>query len=190
MKIQKMKGFTLIEFVSVAAIILVLTAITLAGAADSRDSGKSSQFRSQYTQMVNNIAGFYQPDFNFTGLTTQVAVQGNLVPKEMQRDDGAGTFTVQPPWGSASCTVAVDSARTDLFTITCTGMPIDSCAKDIVGLDRTALRIAVGAAVSSLADVKDLTAATPVELNKSTLATTCGGFGNVPTYAFRATHRS
>ena len=185
-KFNKSHGFTLVEIMGAFAIIGIFVAFVLPIFMDQTRSAKVSQFRMSYTDMVNKINTFYSPEYDYTGLDVATVVDGKLGPSTALRGSGSAG-TIQFSLGD-TCEPAVSTARTDLFTITCSGFPKDACAEAIRLIDDVSIKISAGASAGSLTPLKDLTAATPTELNRSQLAQVCGGITG-PVFSFQATHR-
>ncbi len=185
-RIKSQKGFTLIEFIMVAAAIAILGAGIMTQVGGEREKGKGQKLRGLHVVMLDQISAYFEPNFVYTGINNATVVDGKLAPVSMRRGTGA-TATITTPYGSStSVVVAADDTRTDLFRIDYDGMPSEYCALDIKAMSERSQRVEISAAGGdSWTTIKDMTAASPVLFQQATLATQCAT--NSPTYKVRFT---
>ncbi len=119
MKINKSKGFTIIELLVVVAIIAVLTGIVLVNVTSYINKGKDAAIKGNLSTILTNSAVFYDTNSSYTNLCTDAYV---TVPEDAITSAG-GTPTCQVSGtGTNFCacsTLKVTSG--DVFCIDSTG---------------------------------------------------------------------
>lgn len=181
MNLKNQRGFTLIEFISVATLILIATAAVIAGVNSYRESSRGSDFQKLNFELLGNVNAYFAPDFDYTGFTTANLVDGKLAPASMRRGTGT-TAALATPFGNATGSAGVGgdsidgtTGRTDIFYVKYPGMPVSTCAKDVAPIANRSMAVRVETAV-----VKNLFSSTPYELRRVSngtdpgLAEACG----------------
>jgi type II secretory pathway pseudopilin PulG len=150
---QKMKGFTLVEFIGVAILMALLTAgiyKVLGGADDDR---KSSELIAQNSLFASNIVKFYAPggDYGDTvgGTELDNDIGYNFAPDSMKGVKGNDFRTA---YGTIKMTLSSAQAVPNQFVFTYKNMLTENCMADVAGMVQKAFKATIdGEAIKDLA---------------------------------------
>lgn len=176
-EIKRSKGFTLPELMLGLAVISIAAVFIFQAGVGIMNSQKSSSFQSLHNDLVTRISKFYSPTFDYSSLTTQVVAQARLAPAAMMSDTSA--TSIKTPYAAAIGQIAQVTGHPELFAVNYSGLPVSTCAEDVITLSARSIAVAFITGVASDADVtmpsgaavKNLVAGQ--ELDRVAVATGC-----------------
>lgn len=180
-------GFTVIEMLVVLVIVgLVVVAIFKVVPSITKNVNVDN-FRTNHSVIVDAVSKYFASfNFDYTGLTTASMVDGKVIPKDFASGTGTSSLIITN-YPTASATVDVDATNTRVFVLTYAGLPSEDCTSIAAAVQSRAVKLQLGS-TGSLTTVKDLMAATPIQLTPATLATACAGISG-PVFSMATTQQ-
>lgn len=183
---SEQSGRSMVEMLGVLAIIGVLSVGGIAGYSKAMSKFKLSKVMDQVSMVVSNVRTLYSGQPNYSGLTTQVAIQMGAIGTEML--NGKKTTSATEAFNAFNGKVFVE-ASTDgrSFWVTFTGLGKEACValgSSDWGSGSGSGLIGVGVDASGNAGVTKLptnsgtTADASLPLSLATAAKGCNGSGD------------
>lgn len=165
--IKSNKGFSLIEILLVVGFIASAVAAVFVVYPKVKIANDVQTEVSSLAQIVGGIQSVYSTSPNYNGLTTQIAIQAQIIPKGQV----TGTSTFNNSFGNpvTISTVAYGAIANGAFTLT-SDVPKEGCQKFINTVGATARIVSVNAVV-----IKDESASPVDQLEAAEAVVTCDG---------------
>lgn len=181
------KGFTIIEVMIVLLLVSIVT-LGLVQLVPGFIAGRNvSTFTNNHNAVLDKITSYYASfNYDYSAIDTATVVDGGIVPVEFSSGTGTGA-TITTNYPTAEADVAVDATNNRMYVLTYEGLPTESCSALVSSVQRRAVKVQVGTP-GSLTTIKDLMAATPVNVTPGTLATACAAV-TAPTFSLATTQQ-
>lgn len=164
--LRKSGGWTIVELSVVLTVIAIAAGYVLFGGKGLVDGPKMSSMRDNHVSAVGAIQEFYGPQA-YVGLSTEAAVTGGLVDKELARGTGTSTTIATPYSGTTYQILTADSPTSTSFSASA-GVAGDhaflfryqsvdqaACKSFVSSVAKGSVRVSMGEAGSAtLVDVK------------------------------------
>ncbi len=183
---SEQSGRSMVEMLGVLAIIGVLSVGGIAGYSKAMAKFKLSKVMDQVSMTVANVRTLYSGQPNYSGLTTETAIQMGAIGAEML--NGKKTTSATEAYNAFNGQVFVEAAGDGRsFWVTFTGLGKEACVSlgsSDWGSGSGSGLIGVGvdgsgsAAVTSLPASSGTTAAATLPLSLATAASGCSGSGD------------
>ena len=179
-KINKLKGFTLIEILLVAGVVAVAGLVVYVAFNKAQASNRASTESSYLNLMSAGIKDLYASGTVFTGLSNTVILNAKKVPEQMI-DTANPTTGIFNTFGGVVTVVPVTlggGAANNGYQITSPGVPQSECSKLVSGLGNNFQQVTVNGAI-----VKTFGTNTGVDIVAAAGQCAAGGNANIMIFA-------
>ncbi len=132
-------GLTLIELMIGIAIVLLITAVTVAIAANVRSDQKTSELHTQIVQISSSLSGL-APNGDYTGITEKTLIDAGKVPASWI----VGTGESAKLMASFGGPITVAAGTGTGLNITVSDVPSSACASVLTNVQQNFTKLTVG----------------------------------------------
>ncbi len=138
-------GRSMVEMLSVIAIIGVLTTGAIWALSSAFIRFKSEKLTSQVNEIYTNVTNYYLNKKDYSDLTTKLAIEKELLPSEMKVSDTAAKHIF-----GASATISATASSKFFFSLTLNDIPESACYDLLSDIDHNIIQRIEGKAEATL----------------------------------------